>query len=124
MDRDALSFFKGSRARAGADGNIAQQNLNRRAVAERVDTKFTALRNRDIEGRCNHAERVLSCEGGVKCSGALSQIELGNAAAAGEGQLFESKDGIFGQICRGAVFELNFSEPGLGREGISLLQGQ
>src|SRR5712692_3658913 len=124
MDRDTLSFFESRRARTGPDGNFAQQNLNRRAVAERVDTKLTALRNRDIEGRCNHAERVFSCEAGVKRSGALSQIELGNAAAAGEGQLFELKDGIFGQICRGAVFELNFSEPGLGREGISLLQGQ
>src|SRR5260370_5275751 len=124
MDRGALPFFEGHRALTGADGNIAQQNLNRGAVAERVDPKLGSPRDRDLEGRCEDAERILACKIGVKRSGALSQIQLGNEAAAREGQSCELTDGIFGQIRSGAVFELNFSEPALGREGISLLQGQ
>src|SRR5438309_12108446 len=123
MDRGALSFFESRRARTGGDRNFAQKNLNGRAVAESVNAKLGALRDRGLEGRCDHSKRVLPGEIGVKSARALSQIELGNAAA-GERQLRKLKDGIFCQIRCGAVFELNFSEPALSRKSIPLLQGQ
>jgi hypothetical protein len=84
IDRDGLSFFEGCGTLIGADGNLAKQNLKRCAVAKRVDASFGALRDGDLEGRCDDGERVLPGEVGVKGSGALRQSEMGNAAAIGE----------------------------------------
>ena len=71
-----------------------------------------------------HAERVLAGKVGIKGSGALRQSELGRAASAGKTQLRKLQNGIFRQICRCAVFKLNFGEAVLGREGVALLQRQ
>jgi hypothetical protein len=84
IDRDGLSFFEGRGTLIGADGNLAQQNLKRCAVAKRVDASFGALRDRDLECRCDDGERVLAGEVGVKRSGPLCQSELGDAAVARE----------------------------------------
>jgi len=67
---------------------------------------------------------VIACEIGVKAAGALREIELGDAAHAGEAQLRKLQYGIFGQICSRAVFKFNFGHAALRCKNIALLQGQ